>query len=350
MKRRILLILLALTMVFSLTACNGSGNTSTASSAAPAPSQGSADSSTAEPAATPEIDWPKNNITMIMTHGAGGDTDYNGRLISRMLEKELGVSVVVNNVTGSNGAIALSQYKDETPDGYTFILTNTAALTGNEATGLSDFGYDAFEPVCIYGKQSGENIVVPADSPYETLQDLIDASKAAPNTIKFGISTGGGVYIASVILEQSAGAQFAIMESGDGAARMTELLGGHVDATIVPYATAKEYIEAGQIKTLCTLLSEPPDLLDGVPAASESGCPDLVINTLYVCLAPKGTDPAVVQALNDAILDIVNNNEEYKSEVNSFNLQEPWALNVEETIAGLQEQRDLFMKFKEFLV
>ena len=135
-----------------------------------------------------------------MTHGAGGDTDYMGRQLATALESELGVSVVVTNVTGANGATCMQQYKDGETDGYTFIATNTAALNGNEATGMVDFGYDAFEPVAVYGMQSGENIVVPADSPYNTLEELIEATKANPGQIKLGISTGGGVYILSCVL------------------------------------------------------------------------------------------------------------------------------------------------------
>ncbi len=267
----------------------------------------------------------------------------------RLLEQKLGVSVVPTNVTGSNGAIAMAQYKDGTPDGYTFLMTNTAALTGNEATGLSDYGYDAFEVVSVYAKQSGENIVVPADSPYKTLADLIEASKKNPNTIKFGVSTGGGVYIASVILEHAAGTKFAVIDEGDAASRMTALLGKHVDATIVPYAVVKEYIQAGQVRTLGTLLKEPPALLKDIPTAHESGCPELILNTLYVCLAPKGTDPAAVKALNAAMMDISANSEEYKKEVNRYNLQEPWTLSVEDSIEELKNQRELFMKYSKFL-
>ena len=140
-------------------------------------------------AASALADWPEKDITIICTHGAGGDTDYNARLMARYLEQKLGVSVTVTNVTGSNGNIAMNQYKDGDNSGYTFVMTNTAALVGNEVTGVSDFSYEAFEPVAIYGRQSGENIIVMADSPYNTLQDLIDASQAAPDTITFGIST-----------------------------------------------------------------------------------------------------------------------------------------------------------------
>ncbi len=300
-------------------------------------------------AGTAEAAWPEKNITVIITHGAGGDTDFNARLMCRLLEQKLGVSVVPTNVTGSNGAIAMAQYKDGTPDGYTFLMTNTAALTGNEATGLSDYGYDAFEVVSVYAKQSGENIVVPADSPYKTLADLIEASKKNPNTIKFGVSTGGGVYIASVILEHAAGTKFAVIDEGDAASRMTALLGKHVDATIVPYAVVKEYIQAGQVRTLGTLLKEPPALLKDIPTAHESGCPELILNTLYACLAPRGTSPEIVRALNAAMMDISANSEEYKKEVNRYNLQEPWTLSVEDSVQELKNQRELFMKYSKFL-
>lgn len=294
-----------------------------------------------------EAAWPTKTINMIVTHGAGGDTDYNARLLSRLLEEKLGVSVAVTNVTGSNGNIALSQYKDADPDGYTFVLTNTAALTGNEVTGVSDFGFESFEPVAIYGRQAGENIIVPADAPYNTLQELLDAASAKPGQIRFGISTGGGVYIAATILNVN-GLQCNFIDAGDASARLVSLLGGNCDVTVAPYSTAKEYIEAGQVKSLCTLLAERPTMIADIPAASET-VPECVINTLYACLAPKGTDPAVVEALNAAILDVVYNNEEYKAEVNSYNFQDPWALNVEETFAELNAQRELFMSYSEYL-
>lgn len=293
--------------------------------------------------------WPDKDITVISTHSAGGDTDYNARLLSRLLAKKLKVNVVVSNVTGSNGAIAMTQYKDAKPDGYTFVMTNTAALMGNEATGLADYGYTAFEPVCLYGKQSGENIVVPANSPYKTLKQLIDASKKKPNTIKFGISTGGGVYIASVVLKESGKAQFAAVEIGDAATRLAALLGGHIEATSLPYAMAGQYIEAGKIRSVATLLSDAPTLLKGKVVPARKTVPDLIINTLYVALAPKGTSPAVVKAMNAAIRDVVYKDPEYKKECRNYNLQDPWALDVTKTIKELKEQRALYMKFSKFL-
>ena len=68
-----------------------------------------------------------------------------------------------------------------------------------------------------------------------------------------------------------------------------------------------------------------------------------------ICLAPKGTDQAVVDAMNAAIQDIVYNNEEYKQESTSFNFQEPWALDPAESTEFLKEQKDYYMSFAEYL-
>ena len=331
-------LLLTLAMVLSLAACGGSSSSSSSST--------SSSSSSTETSSAAE-GWPGKTINVYVTHAAGGDTDYLARQLCTALEGVLGVSVVATNVTGSNGATCMQQYKDGDKDGYTFIATNTAALNGNEATGMVDFGYDAFEPVAVYGIQSGENIVVPADAPYDTLQELIDASIANPGQIKYGTSTGGGVYIQTCVLTNLGGAQFNIIDVGDGATRLTALLGGEVDATSLPYSTAADYIENGQLKSLCTCLSKAPDLLPDQKAASET-IPELIIDTEYVLLAPKGTPAEIVEAMNAAVLEATGT-DDWNTMVNDYCFQNPFVLNVEDTIANLKEQRDLFQSFVPFL-
>ena len=187
-----------------------------------------------------------------------------------------------------------------------------------------------------------------ADSPYKSLEELVNASKAAPGTIKYGVSMGGGVYIASVIMDKEVGAKFNVVDTGDASNRLTALLGGHVDATSIPYSTAKEYIESGQLRSLGTLLSERSKLLPDIPSASET-YKNLSVDTFYVILAPKGTDPAIVAKLNAAIQKVVKENPEYKTEVEKMNFQAPWVLGVDETKAELQKQLDHFMAFEQYL-
>lgn len=334
--KRMLTLLLTLAMLLSLAACGGGSQSG----------GGSGSSSTGGDAAA-ATDWPTKTINLYVTHGAGGDTDYMARQLATALEGKLGQSVVVSNVTGSNGATCMQQYKDGENDGYTFLATNTAALNGNEAVGMTDFGYDAFEPVAVYGIQSGENIVVPADSPYNTLGELIEATKANPGQIKLGISTGGGVYIMSCVMTGLGGAQFNIIDAGDAATRLTALLGGEIDATSLPYSTAADYIENGQLKSLCTCLSKAPDLLPDQPSASEV-IPELQLDTEYAILAPKGTPAEIVKAMNDAILEVTAT-DEWKQIVNDYCFQNPFVLNVEDTIANLQAQRELFQSYVSLL-
>ena len=333
MKRKLSLLMAAAMLMATLAGCGDNGASSGAAGGA---ASGAA-----------AADWPTKTINLYVTHSAGGDTDYMARQMATLLEDKLGQTVVVSNVTGSNGATCMQQYKDGENDGYTFIATNTSALNGNEAVGMTDFGYDSFEPVAVYGIQSGENIVVPADAPYDTLADLIAATQANPGQIKLGISTGGGVYIMSCVMTNLGGAQFNIIDAGDASTRLTALLGGEVDATSLPYSTAADYIENGQLKSLCTLLSSAPTLLPDQPVACDA-IPELKVDTEYVILAPKGTPAEIVEAMNAAMLEVAAT-DEWKTIVNDYCFQDPFVLNVADSIANLQAQRELFQSYVEFL-
>ena len=138
--KKTLALILAASVTLALASCGSNTSSGGSSSSGSGGSGGNAADG-----------WPSKTINIYMTHAAGGDTDYMGRQLAIQLEEELGVSVVVTNVDGSNGATCMQQYKDGDTDGYTFIATNTAAMLGNYATGMVDFTYDAFEPVAIYG-------------------------------------------------------------------------------------------------------------------------------------------------------------------------------------------------------
>ena len=158
---------------------------------------------------------------------------------------------------------------------------------------------------------------------------------------------GSSSHISAVIL-QNEGAKFNVLDAGDAATRTTSLIGGHVDATIIPYTSAKEYVENGDIKILATLLSSRLPVIPDVPTAVEAGT-NLTVDTKYAVLAPKGTNKEIVEKLNAAIVKIVNTDEEYAKEIKEYNFQDPYVLSVEETITDLDKQRNYFLKYKEFL-
>lgn len=283
-----------------------------------------------------------DSINFVCCQSPGGDTDTNGRLLTKYLEKELGVNIVFNNLPGSNGAIALTQYKDEAPTADTFLITSSTPLAGNYATGLMDFSYTAYDPVAIFGISSGLMILVPGDSPYNTLEELIEATKERPNEIIYGAPTGGASYLASYLaMNKEYGAKFGFMEAGDGNDRLLALLGGHIDVCDTALPNAKDYMASGELKALATLASIPnaayPDIL---PASKDY--PKMVEDIYYVLLAIKGTDPDVIDKMNEAVRNVTNN-PEYQKECYDMNLQNALSMSVEDTIQTLEDQKNLFV-------
>lgn len=355
-SRKVTGALVVATMAMSLAACGGSGtngNTNTAGNEAgntAESQQGGAAAQAETEAAVPAVDWTGKTINFYVTHSAGGDTDYYARLVAQNLEKQLNCNVVVTNVTGSNGAVCMSQYKDvPNEDGLTFICTNAGSMACNEASGITDFGYEAFEPVAVYGKQANQNIIVRADAPYNSFQEFVDFTSAQEHAgeLNLGISTGGVAYFLTIVMEDY-GCDFNIIDIGDNAERITSLLGGGCDATIVTYSLVKDYIEAGQLKTLCAIpkSNNEGNTLD-VPSAADV-IPNLIDDSVYACLAPKGTDPAYVQALNEAI-QAATDTDEWKQTCNDYSYQSRYVLNVEDTIELLKAQRELVMSYSDLL-
>lgn len=337
MFKKILSMLLASLMILSLVACGGGQTPSTAE-----------DASTDGEETT--VDWTGKTINFYVTHSAGGDTDYYARLLAKDLEEYLNCTVVVTNITGSNGAVCMTQYKDApNEDGLTYICTNCGSMACNEASGITDFGYDAFEPVAVYGKQANQNIIVRADSPFDTFAEFVEytSDPAHAGEVNLGASTGGVAYFLTMVMEKY-GCSFNLIDIGDNAERITSLLGGGCDATLVTYSLVEDYIEAGQLKTLGAIPKSDNEgnMLD-VPSAADV-IPDLVDDSVYACLAPKGTPEVYVQALNEAIR-AATDNEEWTKTCNEYSYQSPYVLNVEDTIALLDSQRELIMGYSDML-
>lgn len=336
----------AMTMVLALlTGCSGGQTTETKTEAAGQTGQ-AADQEKQESLAD---QWPGKTVNLIVSMSAGGDGDTLTRLLAVELEKELGTTVVITNISGGNGSVAMDQFVNDTPaDGSTFLVNNTAALSANEASGLVDYGYDVTDPVGVFAKHSGEMIWVQASSPYQTMDDLIVASKENPGKIKFGVSMGGSVYAAAVML-QRAGAEVSLVDAGDGSERIISLLGGHIDACIGGYGIGKEYMESGALRPLCTLMGTRSAALPDVPTAQEAGVEGLEINNLFLILAPKGTDPAIIEKFNQAIQNVTETHDEYREAVENYSGQLAYALGVEDTIKELDAQREQFMAISEYL-
>ena len=243
----------------ALTACGGSSSSTAASSSAASTAGSTAAAGSAEKPA----DYPNASMSLVVGFNPGGDSDLNNRLMAQYVEPSFGQSIAVTNMAGSNSSVALTQYQSTPTDGYTILGTNSAALVNNYASGTCQYSYEDFEVIAVFGRAPGDMLFANKASGITSMEDLLEKSKANPNSIKMGMSSGGNTHVYALLLQQ-AGFACNIVDGGDGSDRIAALVGGHVDVCFVPYLTAKEYVENGDVVPLCTIgdrCSALPDTL-----------------------------------------------------------------------------------------
>lgn len=218
-------------------------------------------------------DYPRQTITGVIPWGAGGDTDTITRAIVPLAEKNLGQSIVLSNKTGANGAIGLQYVADKKPDGYHLLFTaENAASYG--VLGISKTDFADFYPINIMAS-AVPAIIVSTESPYHTIDDLIQEALANPGKVKMG-STGQATmdFIVSTMLSAATNVEFNMVPFEGGGPALTAVLGGHVDVTVTGLTAALENMKAGKVRILAVISEERVEQAKDVPAILES-VPDI---------------------------------------------------------------------------
>lgn len=212
-------------------------------------------------------DYPFRDITTAVVWGAGGGTDSINRMIMAEMEKHLPVSINVINqtggVAGSNGMVYVMNQPD---DGYTLVGLSESNVTAAVQGGW-DQRFDFWYPFIVGG--SPDLISVPANSPYDTLEQLVDAAKAAPGTIPAAASGAGSIHHLNLLAIQSgADAEFLFVPYGGSAPGQEAAIAGEVALVVTSLAEQAALIEGGQLKPLAMLTPEDAEIAgQTVPSA-----------------------------------------------------------------------------------
>lgn len=248
-------------------------------------------------------DFPTRAITMLVPYSAGGATDLASRAVGECLEGELGQPVVVENRDGSSGAIAMESLLSAEPDGYTIgtITTGTTVITPlfNDL----DYGPQDFRSIGL-AAEVPHALVVPADSEYETAEQLLEDARSNPDHVTIGTAgptTPQGLEITRMTELYDVPVKQVPFE-GD-TALLPALLGGHVSAAFgtigPPFGPS---IESGDLRALAVGSPERSDILPDVPTFAELGMEDLTLGvSLYAFGVPAATPDDVVDTLGAAV-------------------------------------------------
>jgi tripartite-type tricarboxylate transporter receptor subunit TctC len=248
--------------------------------------------------------WPSKAVHIVVPFAPGGSGDITARLVGKYMEDKTGQPFVVENKAGANGIVGVLSVKSSTPDGYTLMLATTSTNAANIHMYKSP-GYDPekdFQVVGVIGT-SGTFLVVPADSPYKSLADLVAFAKANPGKLNYGYFNASS-QVPSAVLGEKAGVSWqGIAYKAIGNA-WTDLYAGSIQFMFVDLTAARGQVVAKKVRTLAISLPERSPLYPDVPTLSET-YPGFVSTGFLAIAVPKAVPDAVKQRLNVLINEAI---------------------------------------------
>ncbi|GIN63351.1 ABC transporter substrate-binding protein [Robertmurraya siralis] len=245
-------------------------------------------------------DYPSKPVTLIVPAAAGGGTDTTARALVASAEKFLGKSIGVVNKTGGSGSVGMTEGANAKPDGYTVSMV-FVELTMFEHLGLSPLTHNDFKPIALINLDPAA-LTVPADAPYDTVEEFIAYAKENPGLKIGNAGTGSIWHIAAEIVGAEAGIELNHVPFEGAAPAVTALVGGHVDAVTVSPAEVKTQLDAGNLKTLAVMSDERSNIIPDVPTFSEAGLEVSNIGTWRGLTVPKDTPDDIVATLEAAFM------------------------------------------------
>ena len=245
--------------------------------------------------------YPSRPITLIVPFPPGGSTNVAGRIIADKMGKALGQPVIVENVGGAGGSIAVAKLAHANPDGYTIDIGQWDTHVG---TIIYHITYDLQTDFAPIGLLSINPMLLAAtkDLPANDLKTLVAWMKAHPGDAKF-VNQNASAQVGGLLLQKLSGTQVLFVPYRGAGPAMTDLISGQVDLLLVQGAVALPQVRAGTVKALAELAPHRSASMPDIPSADESGLPGLYISGWFGLYAPKGTPQAVIAKLNDAMVE-----------------------------------------------
>ncbi|WP_043498884.1 tripartite tricarboxylate transporter substrate binding protein [Georgenia sp. SUBG003] len=301
MKTKLATIGLASSLALVLAACSGGGTT---------------DGDTAAGGETGAASgYPEKDINFIVQAAAGGGSDLSSRALVSELEPILDTSIIVENRPGASGSTAMQYVAEQEPDGYTIgFVPVEISMLGHQNFDVDPANYDFLGQIML----APGVLSVPVDSPYETLEDFIEAAKS--EELSVANSGAGSIWEAAAFgLADETGAQLASVPFDGGAPALAAAIGGQVDAAVGGAGETLTAYNEGQVRPLAVFHDERhPDMPD-VPTAAEAGY-DLEFGGWGGIYAPAGLPDDVRETLESSIEEAANSDSFTETITNAGNL------------------------------
>ena len=248
--------------------------------------------------------YPSSRVTMAVPYAAGGQSDAVARIVAEHMGTWLGQPIVVENVSGAGGRIAMERVARAAPDGYALILGTQSQFVNSGA--IDTLPYDLvndFAPIALIASSPHLVLAKPA-VPAKDLAELIGWIKANQSRVSQGhVGLGGAPHLCAIEMQNRIGARWTLVPYRGGSLAMQDLVAGRIDLYCSTPGTALEMVRTGMIKAYAIAGKKRLAAAPEIPTAGEAGLPGLDLPTWHGLWAPKGTPKGIIDKLNAAVRD-----------------------------------------------
>lgn len=257
-----------------------------------------------------QSEWPTKPMRWVVAQPPGSGVDTVARVVSEKLGSRLGQATIVDNKPGGQNLIGAQAAKNSAPDGYNFYFATSAALISNVFL-FKDLPYDPRKDFTSveYVATSPFGIFTRADSPIESIKDLIARAKASPGKVSIGNEgprTLGGIIARLFNARASVSANLVSYTSVNTA--ITDAIGGQTDAVVTDLASAQQLARQGKLRLLCVTSPKRVPGWEQVPALAEL-LPGYSMIGFLSLVAPAGTPAPIIKRMSDELTTILSEKE-----------------------------------------
>ena len=257
-------------------------------------------------AATPS--YPQKAITAVVPFPAGGSSDMVARVIGPAVNQKLGQPFVIDNRPGATGAIGAAMVKRAPPDGHTVLIASIGVYAINPflQKGLQYDPAKDFDLLTVAVRAPNVLVMNPA-LPAKTVQEFVSYLKKMPGKVTFASSgAGSSDHLTAALFWQKTGTTGLHVPYKGGAPAISDLLGGHADASFQNINAILPHVQAGKLKALAITSEKRSPVMPKVPTMAESGVKDVEVYSWQAVAAPKGLPKDVKATLHSALVGALN--------------------------------------------
>jgi len=244
--------------------------------------------------------FPAKPVTLIVPFPPGGSTDTAARIIGERMRIPLGQSMIIENVGGAGGAIALARVARAAPDGYTIDIGQWDTHVGAIIYPITFDLQKDFAPIGMLSINP-QLMIARKGFPADDLKGLVAWMRANPGMATF-VDQNAAARVTGVLMQQATGTTVQFIPYRGAGPAMQAMLGGQVDLMVVQAAVTLPQARAGTVKILANLSPERSSVVPGVPTSGESGIAGLYASGWFALFAPSATPKEIIARLNAAMV------------------------------------------------